>query len=330
MFSISHGRTRALTIAGTAACAAVLWAAGPAEASSSAQCFGHDATIVSNANRISGTGHDDVIVAGRGAQRIDGGGGRDLICADGGNDRVDGGAGRDRIDGDEGDDRLVGGPEADIITGNRGEDVILGDANSGDTQDLLAGGSGDDLIRGGDGRDVIKDGPGADVLRGDAGDDVLSPQDDRTADRHSGGDGIDTIDYAADEDSWFGNGVTVSLDGAANDGVNCPQQCEGDNAGSDIENIEGSFGDDTLVGNDSANVIEDPDASGTNTITALGGADIVRGGSGPDSISGGAGDDSLHGGYGNDTIDGGADSDECFGDDGSDVAAGCETEVGFP
>ena len=233
-----------------------------AEAGKKPECFGKEATIVSNADRITGTGRDDVIVAGRGSQRIDGGGGRDLICADGGNDRVDGGAGRDRIDGDTGDDRLDGGSEADLVTGNRGDDVIQGDANSGDTHDVLTGGSGDDLIRGGDGRDVLYDGPGADVLRGDGADDHLVPQDDRTADRYSGGTGIDGIDYGADEDSSFADGVAVSLDDVANDGVNCPQQCEGDNAGSDIENIVGSQGSDTLIGNDAANVIED-DATAT-------------------------------------------------------------------
>ena len=49
----------------------------------------------------------------------------------------------------------------------------------------------------------------------------------------------------------------------------------------DIENIGGSYGDDTLVGNDDANVIEDPTYygyGGTDTINALGGADIVRAG----------------------------------------------------
>jgi Ca2+-binding RTX toxin-like protein len=309
MSTFTPGRNSALKVIGAAACAAALWSAGPADASTT-KCFGHEATITSNATRITGTSHDDVIVAGHGSQRITGGAGRDMICADGGNDRVDGGAGRDRIDGDEGDDRLVGGSEADEITGNRGDDVILGGSNTGDTHDLLAGGSGDDLIRGGDGRDLLRDGPGADVLSGEGGDDVLSPQDDRTADRYSGGIGVDVIDYGLDDDSPFKEGITVSLDG--------------------VENIGGSYGDDTLIGNDGANVIEDPDGYGTNTIMALGGADIVRGGDGTDAIQGGAGDDSLHGGYGDDSLDGGTDTDECFGDDGTDAAAGCETQIGFP
>jgi Ca2+-binding RTX toxin-like protein len=329
MSKFSSGRSNALAIVGAAVCAAAMCSAGPAQAAEQ-ECFGKKATITSNAKRIVGTSHDDVIVAGRGSQRIDGGAGRDLICADGGNDRVDGGRGRDRIDGDEGDDRLIGGSDADEVTGNRGHDVILGSANTGDTYDLLAGGSGDDLIRGGEGRDLIKDGPGADVAMGDGGDDVLSPQDDRTPDRYEGGAGVDVIDYGVDEDSRFNEGVTVSLDGTANDGVNCPQQCEGDNAGADIENIGGSYGDDTLIGNDAANVIEDRYGYGTNTIIALGGSDIVRGGDGVDAIQGGAGDDSLHGGYGDDSLDGGTETDECFGDEGTDVAAGCETEVGFP
>jgi Ca2+-binding RTX toxin-like protein len=329
MFSFTQGRNAALKIVGAAAFAAALWSASPADAAPK-KCFGHDATIVSNEKRIKGTNHDDVIVAGAGSQRITGGAGRDLICADGGNDRVDGGAGRDRIDGDIGNDRLNGGSEADLITGNRGNDVIQGASNSGDTEDVLTGGSGDDLLHGGDGSDVLFDGPGSDVVNGDGQDDRLVPQDDMTPDRYSGGSSVDKIDYTADEDSSFRNGVTVSLDGAANDGVNCPQQCEGDNAGADIENISGSNGDDTLIGNDASNVIEDFDYSGRNTISGLGGADIVRSSDANDAVAGGAGDDRLESGSGDDTVDGGEGTDDCYGGAGTDTAAACESEIGFP
>ena len=329
MHTYLRWREIVLTVAAAAASAALLAMTGQANAAAKAECFGKQATITSNAAKIAGTRHDDVIVAGARAQHIDGGPGRDLICADGGNDVVDGGPGRDRIDGDQGEDRLAGGSDADLITGNRGNDVIDGDVNGGDNLDVLAGGSGDDLIRGGGGRDWLSDGPGSDVLVGDAGDDLLTPQDDRTPDRYSGGEDIDTIDYHVDEDSSYGDGVRVSLDGVANDGVNCPQQCEGDNARADIENIGGSRGDDTLIGNAGANVIEDY-GYGTNTIQGLGGDDIVRGGSGTDAIDGGAGDDSLHGGYGDDAVNGNTETDSCFGDAGNDTASACESEVGFP
>jgi Ca2+-binding RTX toxin-like protein len=122
--------------------------------------------------------------------------------------------------------------------------------------------------------------------------------------------------------------VTVSLDDTANDGVDCPQQCEGDNVMSDIENITGSFGDDVLIGSDVANVIDA--GYGNNTVDALAGNDIVRGGDEVDTVHGGAGDDSLHGGDGNDALDGGSEVDSCFGDDGTDTATACESQAGIP
>jgi len=68
--------------------------------------------------------------------------------------------------------------------------------------------------------------------------------------------------------------------------------------GAVIENAIGGSGDDTIIGNDAAN--------------------IINGGAGNDTISGGAGVDTLHGGDGDDTIttDG---ADKAYGDDGNDT-----------
>ena len=71
----------------------------------------------------------------------------------------------------------------------------------------------------------------------------------------------------------------MSLDGAANDGTDCPEQCEDDNVESDVENIAGSFGRDTLIGNDGVNVLEG--SYGPNTVDGGAGNDLIRGGRAP-------------------------------------------------
>ena len=71
-------------------------------------------------------------------------------------------------------------------------------------------------------------------------------------------------------------GVTVDLDGVADDGAECPGvACEGDNAGADIENLSGGDADDTLIGTDGPNVMEGD--GGTDTIEGLGGDDELLG-----------------------------------------------------
>ena len=74
----------------------------------------------------------------------------------------------------------------------------------------------------------------------------------------NGGLGIDTatyIDHSTD--------VVANLDGSANDGTGCvvtpalpqPLSCEGDTIKTDIENLHGGSGNDTLTGNTAANLL---------------------------------------------------------------------------
>ena len=161
------------------------------------------------------------------------------------------------------------------------------------------------------------------MVDGGAGKDTVVPDEDSTPDTYRGGADIDTASFRYYQDS-----VTVSLDGGANDGANCPQQCEGDNVTGSLENLTGSYESDHLTGSGGANVIDA--GSGDNVIDGAGGADILSAGYGEDSIQGGGGDDALFGGYGDDSLDGGADTDECRGDDGTDTALNCETEFGIP
>ncbi len=92
-----------------------------------------------------------------------------------------------------------------------------------------------------------------------------------------GGDGIDTVAYATN------NNINANLESGIVTG-------HGEDTLSNIENIATGGGDDTIIG-----------SSDNNRITTNGGDDTISGGDGNDIISGGAG---------NDTIDGGADIDK--------------------
>jgi Ca2+-binding RTX toxin-like protein len=100
-------------------------------------------------------------------------------------------------------------------------------------------------------------------------------------------------------------------------------------AGAAIENATGGLNDDTIIGNDLANVIsgrtgEDSidGGDGNDTLNGDGGFDTIHGGDGHDSIDGGFQADMLYGDGGNDTLIGGAGVDNLFGGDDDDRLIG--------
>ena len=95
------------------------------------------------------------------------------------------------------------------------------------------------------GRRLLHGEGGADTLNGDDGDDTLEGG--AAGDVHNGGAGFDTADYSARTEP-----VTADLDGAADDG----ETAEADNVRPDIEQLLGGAGDDTLTGNNAANVLD--------------------------------------------------------------------------
>jgi Ca2+-binding RTX toxin-like protein len=205
--------------------------------------------------------------------------------------------------GGAGADTLTGGPAADNLAGGDGNDTIAGGAGD----DFVVGDSGDDVVSGGDGNDALDGGEsgfgcvgsgGNDVLNGDAGDDLLCGESGALpdADALNGGDGLDHAFYPGSA------GVTVSLDGAPNDGV----PGEGDNVRPDVESLTGGSGSDTLVGNDGPNLLDG--AGGADALSGLGGNDVLTDSGGDvaaDREDGGAGDDTLAAGAGPDTYAGG-------------------------
>ena len=135
---------------------------------------------------------------------------------------------------------------------------------------------------GGDGNDVISGGPGQDLIDGGFGADVLN-----------GGSGLDTVTYQTRTAS-----VRASNDGVTGDDG---QSGEGDTIATDVENLWGGSGWDTLYGNDQVNWLYGLD--GWDTLYGRGGNDRLDGGDGNDTLDGGAGADDLQGANDNDTAD---------------------------
>jgi Ca2+-binding RTX toxin-like protein len=213
--------------------------------------------------------------------------------------------------GGDGNDTLTGSDHAQ--TGLTGDDLVAGDDTliAGAAPAQLTGGGGADTLTGGPGPDSLSPGQGNDTVDGGAGSDRLFA--DATA------DGADVIAGGSDIDNYELTsrtaGVSITLDGTANDGESCPGvSCEGDNV-SGVENLFSGTGDDTLVGGEGPDSLSSGD--GNDTLIGGGGADSLGGSAGNDTLSGDDGPDILAGSTGADTVDGGPGDDAIspvFGD----------------
>ncbi len=74
-----------------------------------------------------------------------------------------------------------------------------------------------------------------------------------------------------------------------------------------VRNATGGSGNDTLIGNGEANILEG--GAGNDTLRGLGGNDILRGGSGTNTLEGGEGEDTLFSGAGVTNMFGGSGND---------------------
>ena len=150
--------------------------------------------------------------------------------------------------------------------GGFADDVIAGNAAS----NMLWGNAGNDTMFGGDGNDTLFGGTGTDMM--------------------VGGNGFDTIAYS-------GATARITLD-MIYTGLNT-----GEAAGdyyTTIEAITGTSFDDSLAGNDMADVFSGGD--GNDAMFGRGGGDKLLGGNGNDTLLGMLGADWLEGGDGSDTV----------------------------
>ena len=158
---------------------------------------------------------------------------------------------------------LYGSEHRDTLLGTPGADSIAGLGE----RDLIAGGGGDDMFY-----SPLRDG----------------------ADDYHGGPGSDTMVYIGRT-----RPLNISLDNTTNDG----EAGEFDLVRSNVENVMGGDGADTLNS-----------FSAFSRLEGFGGADTLIGGDGPDTLIGGAGADNIQAGAGADVVDardGGPDAIDC-------------------
>ncbi|KAJ01443.1 hypothetical protein PM02_19380, partial [Sulfitobacter mediterraneus] len=297
-------------------------------------------------DRLEGGDGDDTIRGGRHDDRIDGDDDDDLIFGEDGDDNIDGdtsnsegrgddtiygGDGDDTIDGNRGDDYIKGEEDDDDIDGDDGNDELYGDEghdkiDGGEGDDNIFGGFGNDDLDGDEGRDRLAGEDGDDTLKGDEGDDALYGGDDDDILRGGEGDdllhgerGTDTADFSDGRD-----GVVVNLFdeiAVSND--------LGTDLLYDIENVDGSRGDDVIDGDHSRNVLRGDDNddiirghNGNDTIYGDDDDDVVWGDEGQDFVYGGDDDDEVRGGFGDDHLFGDDGDDHLRGEHGDDVIDG--------
>ena len=128
-------------------------------------------------------------------------------------------------------------------------------------------------------------------------------------------DGTDTLDL-----SYNSSNDRVDLNGETFSDVSGLIGNLGIARGTVIENFVAGSGNDTVVGNEVANVIYGN--GGNDTIEGGVGYDTLYGGAGSDSLFGGSGRDSLLGEGGNDSLTGGTGDDTLYGGDGNDTMYG--------
>ena len=170
------------------------------------------------------------------------------------------------------------------LQGTRFNDLLRA-RNDGATH-FIKGYSGDDLLIGGFGNDYLDGGADDDILYGDDGMDVLA-----------GGSGNDRLDG--------GKGFDKAIFGNANNRIDlrstrAQYTGEGFDTLINIEAVNGGGGDDLIIGNALANLLEG--GSGDDKLYGLNGDDRLDGGSGDDRLVGGLGQDVMTGGRGKDTF----------------------------
>ena len=211
-------------------------------------------------------------------------GGSDLLNASAGNDVLDGGAGSDTLNyaglsGITGVSVTLNGGTAAVVSVSGGDDDTISNIEN------IVGSTGNDLLGGDENANRLEGLAGGDRFIASAGTDELL-----------GGEGSDTLDYSSLSSA---GSVTVTLAGTATTVVSVVGS--DDDSISGIENLIGTAGSDTIVGDDEQNLLEG--RAGDDRLDGGGGADTLLGGDGSDFITGSAGADVSDGGAGIDTID---------------------------
>ncbi|WP_344696415.1 calcium-binding protein [Sphingomonas rosea] len=232
--------------------------------------------------------------------------GADRLYGSGGNELLDGGAGNDILDAREGNDTLLGGAGIDTLYGREGHDTLTG----GTGNDILYGEGGDDtyVFNLGDGQDIVRDYAGGswggnDRILFGAG---INPADVIVTQAGNGRDFLLSI---------RGTNDSILIDETIADGggyrVESVQFADGtvwSHADLVSRSLVATVGTDRLYGSGGGELLE-----------GGAGSDALDGREGNDSLFGGAGNDTLNGREGHDTLTGGLGNDVLSGEGGDDT-----------
>lgn len=312
---------------------------------------------------VIGSAFSDSINGSNAANVLDGGAGGDALFGRGGDDHLIGGEGNDFLRGSDGADILDGGNGWDRISSfvaaptagisfdlniqgvaqdtGQGMDVLIGIEHASGTilSDILIGDGGANWLWGGSDGTTTDTSSGNDTISGGGGDDLIEVG---GSGNHmlDGGTGTDALSFLGGHYEITPAGVTYSL--ALQGAAQATEQ--GSMTTSGFENVSGSLFDDSLTGDNGANILAGD--LGSDTLSGGDGNDTLYGdgriwvdirdsvgGSGPialfgqqddepglnegdpdfvsgnDVLIGGKGQDDLYGGRGNDTMTGGQHSD---------------------
>lgn len=237
-----------------------------------------------NADSVTGTSGDDVIIGMANADTLNGGDG---------NDALHGGSERDTLNGGNGNDLLVGGTNADVMTGGVGDDIFSVD--QADDEVFENNGEGTDTVKsfvswtlgsyfenltlmGGVSINATGNGS-ANILTGNSGNNTLDGL--AGADGMAGGAGDDTyvVDNASDTVTEVNREGTDTIQSSVSYTLSSHVENLVLTASSSINGTGNSL-DNTLTG-----------GSGSNTLSGLDGNDMLDGGAGADAMLGGSGND---------------------------------------
>ena len=190
-------------------------------------------------------------------------------------DTLSGNSAVNTLYGQGSDDTLSGNDGADHLFGGDQNDVLYGNNVSGITDDGAA-----DTLDGGSGNDTLYGGLGDDTLYGGSENDIFyATNDSDGADLIDGNSGLDTISYSALSDADNKIEVTLGNNGTTStvkvfDDLGVYTGALNDDTISNIENITATSGDDTMTGNNLANVLNGRSGSDTVKYDYLSGAGI--------------------------------------------------------
>lgn len=227
----------------------------------------------------------------------------DALYGDTGNNTLDGGAGADQMKGGDGNDTYVVDDEGDVIVeyagAKSGKDTVISSINyeleSGSNLEnlTLKAGAGsidgtgnelDNIIIGNESDNILDGGDGKDTLKGGAGNDTylleLIKSGSNAVFRDSfvelAGEGnSDRLILQASGDLGLTSSATLSL-------ADNIEILDASATGSNLLNLNGNSGDNTLIGNDADNVLD-----------GRGGKDVLEGGNGNDTYIIDSFDDSI-------------------------------------